>query len=116
MLVYGEGISMNKSLAAHYFKMTVDQGVAIAQHNYAILLRMGEAIIQQTNYWQHIIINGQQIKDLVRLNSIMLIAADGISILTSHLLHIISNYQQIKEMLMFNVIMEICLCMVNVFQ
>jgi TPR repeat protein len=35
---------MNKSLAAHYFKLSADQGLLSAQLHFAILLREGRVI------------------------------------------------------------------------
>jgi TPR repeat protein len=44
MLARGEGISMNKSLAVHYYKLSADQGFAAAQYNYGFMLARGEGI------------------------------------------------------------------------
>jgi TPR repeat protein len=44
LLAKGEGIAMNKSLAAHYFKLSADQGFAQAQLHYGLLLLTGEGI------------------------------------------------------------------------
>jgi TPR repeat protein len=35
---------MNKTLAAHYYKLSADQGDAIAQHNYGRCLDKGEGV------------------------------------------------------------------------
>jgi TPR repeat protein len=44
LLSLGDGISMNKSLAAYYFKLSADQGHAFAQFNYGNMLRDGNGI------------------------------------------------------------------------
>jgi TPR repeat protein len=41
MLSKGEGIPMNKSLAAHYFILSADQGHADAQFRSGLMLYMG---------------------------------------------------------------------------
>jgi TPR repeat protein len=38
MLAQGEGLSMNKSLAVRYFKLSADQGLVEAEFNYSIML------------------------------------------------------------------------------
>jgi TPR repeat protein len=40
----GDGIPIDKSLAAHYFKLAADQGYAAAQTNYRTLLEDGDGI------------------------------------------------------------------------
>jgi TPR repeat protein len=44
MLLRGDGISMNQSLAAHYFKLSADQGEAKTQFEYGLILSCGEGI------------------------------------------------------------------------
>jgi TPR repeat protein len=40
----GHGIQMNKSLAAHYFKLSADQGYMHGRYQYGKLLLFGEGI------------------------------------------------------------------------
>jgi TPR repeat protein len=44
LLFRGEGVSMNKSLAAHYFKLSRDQGDARTQCLYGVLLSTAEGV------------------------------------------------------------------------
>jgi hypothetical protein len=44
LLLRGDGITMNKSLAAHYFKMSADQGLCSSQLAYANLLLRGDGV------------------------------------------------------------------------
>jgi TPR repeat protein len=44
MLKKGEGISINESLAVHYYKSSADHGNAVAQRNYGIMLSKGEGV------------------------------------------------------------------------
>jgi TPR repeat protein len=48
MFERGEGISMNKSLAAHYFKFSANQRLAAAHCNYGWMLARGEGISMNT--------------------------------------------------------------------
>jgi TPR repeat protein len=53
LLCTGNGIAMDKSLAAHYFKLSADQGDASAQFNYAVLLQMGDGIAMDKSLAAH---------------------------------------------------------------
>ncbi|MDR2787075.1 MAG: sel1 repeat family protein, partial [Candidatus Accumulibacter sp.] len=44
LLENGEGMPIDKSLAAHYYKLAADQGYAAAQCNYSFLLFNGDGI------------------------------------------------------------------------
>jgi TPR repeat protein len=44
MLNNGDGILINKSLAAHYYRLSADQGIAVAQFNYGLMLNNGDGI------------------------------------------------------------------------
>jgi TPR repeat protein len=44
LLTRGEGISMNKSLAVHYHRLSADQGDAQTQFNYGLMRTRGEGI------------------------------------------------------------------------
>jgi TPR repeat protein len=44
MLHEGDGIPMNKSLAAHYFKLSADQGDPTSQFKYGVMLHEGDGI------------------------------------------------------------------------
>jgi TPR repeat protein len=44
LLYDGNGISMNKSLAAHHYKLSADQGYAHAQFAYGVSLANGAGI------------------------------------------------------------------------
>jgi TPR repeat protein len=45
MLLKGEGVLMNRSLALHYFQSSADQGNAPAQFAYGLILSPGEGIL-----------------------------------------------------------------------
>jgi TPR repeat protein len=40
----GDGVAMNKSLAAHDFKLSVEQGNACAQNGHAVCLENGDGV------------------------------------------------------------------------
>jgi TPR repeat protein len=44
---------MDKSLAAHYYKLPADQGHTIAQFNYAFLLEKGDRIAMDKSLAAH---------------------------------------------------------------
>jgi TPR repeat protein len=44
---------MDKSLAAHYYKLSADHGHAIAQFNYAVLLEAGDGIAMDKSLAAH---------------------------------------------------------------
>jgi TPR repeat protein len=53
LLYHGDGILMNKSLAAHYFQLSADQGDAQAQFNYGFLLYHGDGILMNKSLAAH---------------------------------------------------------------
>jgi TPR repeat protein len=53
MLSHGEGISMNRSYAAHYYKLSADQGYAEAQFDYGMMLSHGEGISMNRSHAAH---------------------------------------------------------------
>jgi TPR repeat protein len=48
-LAKGDGVDMNKPLAAHYFKLAADQGDARAQSNYGRRLVAGDGVDMNCN-------------------------------------------------------------------
>jgi TPR repeat protein len=53
LLYDGDGISTNKSLAAHYYKLSADQGHAEAQFRYGVLLDRGDGITMNKSLAAH---------------------------------------------------------------
>jgi TPR repeat protein len=49
----GGGIEMNKSFAAHYLKLSADQGVARAQFHYGVLLAISDGITTNKSHTAH---------------------------------------------------------------
>jgi TPR repeat protein len=66
----GDGIPIDKSLAAHYFKLAADQGHPAAQYMYDLSLANGEDI-RLTNHLQLIISNALATKASWMHGSIM---------------------------------------------
>jgi TPR repeat protein len=80
MLFKGYGIPMNKSLAAHYFKLSADQGIAQAQFNYGNMLSEGYGIPMNKSLAVHYFqLSADQGDAQAQLNyGIMLFKGDGI--------------------------------------
>jgi TPR repeat protein len=53
LLRQGEGIPMDKSRAAHNFKLTTDQGYRIAQFHYGFLFMNGEGVPMDNSLAAH---------------------------------------------------------------
>jgi TPR repeat protein len=53
MLAYGDSISMDKSLTAHYYKLSADQGDAKAQFAYGLMLAEGDGIAMNKSLAVH---------------------------------------------------------------
>jgi TPR repeat protein len=81
-LLHGDGIDMNKSLAAHYFKLLADQGDSSAQCNYGLMLLRGDGIDMNKSLAAHYLkLSADQGDSLAQLNyGLMLHRADGIDL------------------------------------
>jgi TPR repeat protein len=106
-LVCGDGISINKSLAVHYFKLSADHGNADSHFNYGLVLAHGDGILMNKSLAVHYFKLSADQGGMHMVNSCMVTCLRKVMKFrrTNHLLFIISNCQQIKEMQMVNSIM-----------
>jgi hypothetical protein len=110
MLFRGDGISINKSLATHYFKLSVDQGQAEAQFGYGIILSHGNGISVNKFLAVHYFkLSADQGQAVAQFNfGVMLFHGDGISVnksLAAHYFKLSADQGQAEAQFGYGVIL-----------